>query len=223
MSGLIGRKLGMTSVFDDGGNNIVCTVIEAGPNVVTQVKRYEKDGYDAVQLGFGDKKEKRTTSALRGHFKAAGTAPKRTVGEFRDYGIELALGDEVGVADVFEADEIVDVVGTSKGKGFQGVVRRHGFRGVGMRTHGQHNRERAPGSIGQSSDPSRVFKGMRMAGRHGGKRVKVKNLRVVRVLSDHNLLLVEGAVPGPKNGFVQILKKSNVFPAAEARVEGGDQ
>ena len=219
MSGLIGRKLGMTSVFDDAGNNIVCTVIEAGPNVVTQVKDAASDGYEAVQLGFAEKKEKRTTSALRGHFKAAGTSPKRRLAEFRDYGLEVSLGDEVAVDEVFSAGELVDVVGVSKGKGFQGVVRRHGFGGVGMRTHGQHNRERAPGSIGQSSDPSRVFKGMRMAGRMGNRKVKVKNLRVVRVLPDHHLLLVEGAVPGPKNGFVQIYKKSNVYPAAPGATE----
>lgn len=210
----------MTSVFDDAGNNVICTVIQAGPNVVTQIKSVEADGYAAVQLGFSDKKEKNTTSALKGHFEAAGTAPKRKVAEFRNYGLELGLGQEIGVADVFDAGEIVDVVGTSKGKGFQGVVKRHGFAGVGMRTHGQHNRGRAPGSIGQSSDPSRVFKGMRMAGRMGNAQVKVKNLRVVRVLPDHNLILVKGAVPGPKNGFVQIYKKSNVFPAAESPADG---
>ena len=220
MSGLIGRKLGMTSVFDDAGNNIVCTVIEAGPNVVTQVRAADRDGYSAVQLGFGERKEKRTSSALRGHFKAAGTAPKRRLVEFRNFGLEVDLGDEVGVGDLFVPGEEVDVVGTSKGKGFQGVVKRHGFSGVGMRTHGQHNRERAPGSIGQSSDPSRVFKGMRMAGRQGNQQVKVKNLRVVRVLADHNLLLVEGAVPGPKNGFLQIYKKSNVYPVASNEAEG---
>ena len=213
----------MTSVFDDAGNNIVCTVIEAGPNVVTQVRESERDGYVAVQLGFAEKKEKRTTSALRGHFKAAGTTPKRRLVEFRNYGLDVSLGDEVSVGDVFVPGELVDVVGTSKGKGFQGVVKRHGFSGVGMRTHGQHNRERAPGSIGQSSDPSRVFKGMRMAGRQGNDRVKVKNLTVVKVLPDHNLLLVEGAVPGPKTGFVQIYKKSNVYPAADAAGEGADE
>ncbi len=204
----------MTSVFDDAGNNIVCTVIEAGPNLVTQIKDVDRDGYEAVQLGFGEKKEKRTTSALRGHFKAAGTDPRRKLVEFRNYGLEVSLGEEIGPGDVFVAGEDVDVVGYSKGKGYQGVVKRHGFGGVGMRTHGQHNRERAPGSIGASSDPSRVFKGMRMAGRQGNSRVKVKNLRVVRVLADHNLILVEGAVPGPRNGFVQIYKKSNVYPAA---------
>jgi large subunit ribosomal protein L3 len=187
---------------------------------VTQVKDADRDGYVSVQLGFGDRKEKRTSSALRGHFKAAGTGPRRAVVEFRDYGLEVSLGDELRVGDVFAAGEIVDVVGNSKGKGFQGVVKRHGFGGVGMRTHGQHNRGRAPGSIGASSDPSRVFKGMRMAGRKGNERVKVKNLLVVRVLPEHNLLLVQGAVPGPKNGFVQIYKKSDVYPAgAEAQGE----
>ena len=207
MSGIIGKKLGMTSVFDAAGNNIVCTVIEAGPNVVTQVKDDATDGYTAVQLAFGDKKAKRTSKALQGHFDKAGTTPKRKLSEFKNFTQEVALGDEVRVADLFAEGEIVDVVGISKGKGFQGVVKRHGFGGVGMATHGQHNRGRAPGSIGQSSDPSRVFKGMRMAGRMGSDRVKVKNLRVVRILADHNLILIKGAVPGPKNAFVEVLKK----------------
>lgn len=206
MSGIIGRKVGMTSVFDAAGDSVVCTVIEAGPNVVTQVKDEASDGYAAVQLAFGEKKEKRTSSALQGHFDKAGTTPKRKLVEFR--GIEAELGDEVRVEDLFTEGEIIDVVGVSKGKGFQGVVKRHGFRGVGMRTHGQHNRERAPGSIGQSSDPSRVFKGMRMAGRMGGERVKVQNLRVVQILPEHNLILIEGAVPGPKSGFVELYKKT---------------
>ncbi len=209
MSGMLGRKIGMTSVFDDQGDNIPCTVIEAGPNVVTQVKRADgQDGYDAVQLGFADKKEKRTTKALRGHFEAAGTTPKKKLREFDWSGDEVDLGDEVRVDDVFEEGELIDVAGTSKGKGFQGVVRRHGFRGVNDRTHGQHNRERAPGSIGQSSDPSRVYKGMRMAGQMGNERVKVKNLEVVKIYPEHNLLLVRGAIPGPKNGFVELFKKS---------------
>lgn len=207
MSGMIGKKLGMTSIFDAAGNNVVCTVIEAGPNVVTQVKDGERDGYEAVQLGFGEKKEKSTTKALRGHFEAAGTSPKKQLTEFRNYRAEVSLGDEVRVEDVFEEGERIDVVGYSKGKGFQGVVKRHGFSGVGMRTHGQHNRERAPGSIGQSSDPSRVFKGMRMAGRMGNDRVKVKNLLVARILADNNLLLIRGAVPGPKGCFVELHKK----------------
>ena len=206
MSGMIGKKLGMTSIFDEAGNNVVCTVIEAGPNVVTQVRDADRDGYEAVQLGFGEKKEKRTSQALRGHFDAAGTTPKKQVVEFRDYTQEVALGDEVRVEDLFVVGELIDVVGTSKGKGFQGVVKRHKFGGVGMQTHGQHNRQRAPGSIGQSSDPSRVFKGMRMAGRMGNARVKVKNLQVVRILPEHNVILVKGAVPGPKNGFVELHK-----------------
>lgn len=208
MSGIIGKKIGMTSVFDDAGNNVPCTVILAGPNVVTQVKSDDsKDGYEAVQLAFDDKKEKRTTSALRGHFAKASTGPKRKVTEFRRFSVEVGLGDEVTVDQIFAEGERVDVVGTSKGKGFQGVVKRHGFGGVGMRTHGQHNRGRAPGSIGASSDPSRVFKGMRMAGRMGGERVKVKNLEVVRVLADQNLVLVRGAIPGAKNSYVEIHKK----------------
>ena len=211
MSGIIGKKLGMTSVFDAAGNSVVCTVIEAQPNLVTQVKTEDgRDGYNAVQLGFGEKKAKRTSKALQGHFEAAGTGPKRKVTEFRDFAGEVGLGDEVRAEDVFQEGEKIDVVGTSKGKGFQGVVKRHGFGGVGMQTHGQHNRQRAPGSIGQSSDPSRVFKGMRMAGRMGGDRVKVKNLRVVRILTDHNLVLVSGAVPGPKNSYVELHKKAQV-------------
>ena len=208
MSGLLGKKIGMTSVFDDFGNNIPCTVIEAGPCVVTHVKKADtKDGYDAVQLAFGEKKAKRTTKAQRGHFDKAGTDPKRTVKEFRQFTVEVDLGDEVRVEDLFEEGEIIDVRGTSKGKGFQGVVRRHNFRGVNDRTHGQHNRERAPGSIGASSDPSRVFKGMRMGGQMGNKRITTKNLAVARVLPDHNLILVRGAVPGPKQGFVELYKK----------------
>ena len=211
MSGMIGKKLGMTSVFDAAGNSVVCTVIEAGPNLVTQVKAEDgRDGYNAVQLGFGEKKPKRTSRALQGHFEAAGTGPKRKLTEFRDFAGDVALGDEVRAEDVFVEGEKIDVVGTSKGKGFQGVVKRHGFGGVGMQTHGQHNRQRAPGSIGQSSDPSRVFKGMRMAGRMGGDRIKVKNLRVVRILPDHNLVLVSGAVPGPKNSYVELHKKAQV-------------
>jgi len=208
MSGMIGRKIGMTSVFDAQGNNIPCTVIEAGPNVVTQVKTTDgDDGYDAVQLAFGEKKEKQTSHAMIGHFDMAGTTPKRKVKEFRTFEGEVALGDEVRVEDVFEEGELVDVRGVSKGKGFQGVVRRHNFAGVGDRTHGQHNRERAPGSIGASSDPSRVFKGMRMGGRMGNTAVKIKNLRVIRIFPEHNLILVKGAVPGPKNGFVELYKQ----------------
>lgn len=208
MSGILGRKIGMTSVFDDNGNNVVCTVIETGPCVVTQIKTEETDGYRAVQLAFGDKKEKNTTKALQGHFTAAGTTPKRRLTEFRDYpGLDdLALGDEIAVGDVFAEGDRIHVIGTSKGKGFQGVVKRHNFGGVNDATHGQHNRQRAPGSIGQASDPSRVFKGTKMAGRTGGDRVTVKNLRVVRVFPEKNLLLVNGAIPGAKKGFVEIRK-----------------
>ncbi|GIV57413.1 MAG: 50S ribosomal protein L3 [Rhodothermaceae bacterium] len=204
---MIGKKLGMTSVFDAAGNQLACTVIEVAPNVVTQVKTRETDGYDAVQLGYGEKKAKRTTKAMLGHFEAAGTTPKRVLKEFRDFALDVSLGDEVRVADLFAEGERVDVAGVSKGKGFQGVVKRHGFGGVGMQTHGQHNRQRAPGSIGASSFPSRVWKGMRMAGRMGNARVKTKNLRVVRVLPEQNLILVQGAVPGPRGGFVEIYKK----------------
>lgn len=207
MSGLIGRKLGMTSIYDQAGNQIVCTVIEAGQNVVTQIRTEEVDGYNAVQVGFGEKKEKRTTKALKGHFAKAGTTPKRKLVEFRDYDLEVSLGQEISVSDLFEQGERIDVVGVSKGKGFQGVVKRHGFGGVGMQTHGQHNRVRAPGSIGQSSFPSRVFKGTRMHGHKGNDRVKVKNLQIVQILPEHNLILVKGAVPGPKGAFLELHKK----------------
>ncbi|MDZ4699558.1 MAG: 50S ribosomal protein L3 [Rhodothermales bacterium] len=207
-SGLIGKKIGMTSIFDEAGNSIPCTVIEAGPNVVTQVKTSDgADGYDAVQLSFGERKEKRTTKAQKGHFAKAGTTPKRFVAEFRDFAEPVELGAEARVESLFNVGDIVHVVGTSKGKGFQGVVRRHGFSGVGMRTHGQHNRGRAPGSIGASSFPSRVVKGMRMAGHMGDSRVKVLNLQVVRIYPEHQVILVRGAVPGPKNGMVEIHRK----------------
>lgn len=197
----------MTSVFDGAGNQIACTVIEAGPNVVTEVRTGDRHGYSAVQLGYGEKKEKRTSKALRGHFERASASPKQVVREFRDFEAEVSLGDEVRLEDVFEEGERIDVAGTSKGKGFQGVVKRHGFSGVGMATHGQHNRQRAPGSIGASSWPSRVVKGMRMAGQTGNARITMKNLRVVRILADQNLLLVEGAVPGARKGFVELRKK----------------
>jgi large subunit ribosomal protein L3 len=200
----------MTSIFDDVGNNIPCTVVEVTSNVVTHVKSAdEKDGYDAVQLAAGEKKVKHVTSAMLGHFERAGTTPKRKLVEFRrDFDVdEVSLGDALSVADVFEEGDIVHVAGTSKGKGFQGVVRRHNFRGVGSRTHGQHNRERAPGSIGASSDPSRVFPGMRMAGRMGNARTTIRNLTVARVLGDQNAILIKGALPGPKGGFVTIHKK----------------
>ncbi|HFS67861.1 MAG TPA: 50S ribosomal protein L3 [Flavobacteriia bacterium] len=205
MSGLIGKKLGMTSIFDEQGKNIPCTVLEVGPCVVTQVRTEEVDGYNALQLGFDDKKEKQTTKALKGHFKKAGTVAKKRVVEFKGFDKEYKLGDQITV-DLFEEGEFVDVTGTSKGKGFQGVVKRHGFGGVGQATHGQHNRLRAPGSIGAASYPARVFKGMRMAGRMGGDTVKVQNLRVLKVVSDKNLLVVKGAVPGHKNSYVIIQK-----------------
>ncbi len=210
MSGLIGKKVGMTSVFDDAGNNTSCTVIELGPNVVTQVKSEDgKDGYDAVQLAFGDAKEKHTSPSKAGHFEAAGTGPKKKVTEFRTpFDGELAPGDELRAADVFSEGDRVDVIGISKGKGFQGVVRRHGFAGVGSRTHGQHNRERAPGSIGASSDPSRVFKGIRMGGRMGHDRVTIQNLTVLRVLEDQNVVLIKGAVPGGRGSYVTVHKKN---------------
>lgn len=206
MSGIIGKKIAMTSLFDENGKNIPCTIIQAGPCVVTQVRTEEKDGYKSVQLGFDDAKEKNTSAALKGHFKKAGTTPKRKLVEF--YGAfvdKLELGKEVTV-DIFTEGEYVDITGVSKGKGFQGVVKRHGFGGVGQATHGQHNRLRAPGSIGAGSDPSRVFKGMRMAGRMGGKNVTVQNLNVVKIDNEENLLIVKGAVPGPKNSYVIIRK-----------------
>ncbi len=206
MSGIIGKKVGMTSIFDENGKNIPVTVILAGPNYVTQVRTKEVDGYDAVQLGFDDKKEKNTPKALRGHFEKAGVSPKRKVVEFQDFEKEVKLGDEITVADIFEEGEYVDVSGISKGKGFQGVVKRHGFRGVGQATHGQHNRLRAPGSIGASSDPSRVFKGMRMAGRMGNEKVTVQNLKVMKIIPEQNLLIVKGSVPGHKNAYL-IIKK----------------
>lgn len=205
MSGLIGRKIGMTSIFDENGKNIPCTVIEAGPCVVTQVRTNEVDGYEALQLGFDDKTEKHATKADLGHFKKAGTSAKKKVVEFQGFEGEFKLGDSITV-DVFNEGEFVDVQGVSKGKGFQGVVKRHGFGGVGQATHGQHNRLRAPGSVGASSYPSRVFKGMRMAGRMGGDNVKVQNLRVLKVVAEKNLLLVKGAVPGCKNSYVIIQK-----------------
>ncbi len=205
MSGLIGRKIGMTSLFDENGKNIPCTVIEAGPCVVTQVRTNEVDGYEALQLGFDDKTEKHATKAELGHFKKAGTSAKKKVVEFQEFENEYKLGDVITV-DVFAEGEFVDVVGVSKGKGFQGVVKRHGFGGVGQATHGQHNRLRAPGSVGASSYPSRVFKGMRMAGRTGGENVTVQNLRVLKVVAEKNLLVVKGAIPGHKNSYVIIQK-----------------
>lgn len=205
MSGIIGKKIGMTSIYDDAGRIVPVTIVEAGPCVVTQVKTVERDGYEALQIAFGEKKEKHTTKPEMGHFKKANTTPKRKVVEFKDWEGEYKLGDSITV-DIFELGEYVDVVGTSKGKGFQGVVKRHGFSGVGGRTHGQHNRQRHPGSIGAASWPSRVFKGMKMAGRMGGDRVKAINLRVMKIVPEKNVLLISGNVPGHKGAFVLIEK-----------------
>ena len=205
MSGLIGKKIGMTSIFNDSGKNVPCTVIEAGPCVVTQVRTEENDGYSALQLGFDDKTEKNAIKAEKGHFKKAGSTVKRKVIEFQGYDKEYKIGDSIGV-DHFEEGEYVDVSGISKGKGFQGVVKRHGFAGVGQATHGQHNRLRAPGSIGAASYPARVFKGMKMAGRMGGNKIKVMNLRVLKVVPEKNLLLLKGCVPGHKNSYLTIEK-----------------
>ena len=205
MSGLIGKKVGMTSIFDENGKNVPCTIIEAGPCVVTQVRTKEVDGYDALQLGFDDKAEKRSTKAELGHFKKAGTSVKKKVVEFQGFEDNYKLGDTITV-DFFTEGEFVDITGVSKGKGFQGVVRRHGFGGVGQTTHGQHNRLRAPGSVGASSYPSRVFKGMRMAGRMGAEKVTVQNLKVLKVVAEKNLLVVKGCIPGHKNAYVTIHK-----------------
>ena len=203
MPGLIGKKIGMTSVFGADGKNIPCTVIEAGPCVVTQIRTVEKDGYAAVQLAYDEISEKHASKALKGHFEKAGTTPKRKLVEFKaDFAQELKLGDVLSVADIFADVKFVDVIGTSKGKGFQGVVKRHGFAGVGGQTHGQHNRLRHPGSLGASSWPSRVFKGMRMAGHMGNERVKVFNLEVIKVMPENNLIVVKGSVPGAKGSYV---------------------
>ncbi|MGL5788065.1 MAG: 50S ribosomal protein L3 [Bacteroidales bacterium] len=204
MPGLLGKKIGMTSVFSADGKNVPCTVIEVGPCVVTQIKTVDNDGYEAIQVGFQTKKEKHTTKPAMGHFKKAGVEPQRHLAEFK-YDGEYNLGDVITV-ELFNETAFVDVVGTSKGKGFQGVVKRHGFGGVGQTTHGQHNRLRAPGSIGASSYPSRVFKGMRMAGQTGNARVTVSNLQVLKVIAEHNLLLVKGSVPGAKGSIVIIEK-----------------
>ncbi len=204
MAGIIGKKIGMTSIFSADGKNIPCTLIEAGPCVVTQVKTSEKDGYEALQIGYGEKKDKNTPNPMKGHFKKAKTTPKRKLVEFPVFN-DLSLGDTV-LVDVFKEGDFVDVAGTSKGKGFQGVVKRHGFRGVGDKTHGQHNRLRAPGSIGAASYPARVFKGMRMAGQMGNVRVTTTNLEVVKVLADRNIIAIKGSVPGAKGSFVIIQK-----------------
>jgi len=210
MPGIIGRKIGMTSIYTPEGKSVPCTVVEAGPCVVTQVKDPETDGYKAVQLAYGERKEKNTPKALKNHFAKAGTTPKRKVVEFRDFRKEfesvVQLGRTITVLDVFKENDFLDVIGTSKGKGFQGVVKRHGFGGVGQATHGQHNRLRAPGSVGACSTPARVFKGMRMAGRMGSDRVKVLNLKVLKIFPEKNLILVSGSIPGATNSYV-ILEK----------------
>ena len=205
MPGLLGKKIGMTSVFSADGKNTPCTVIEVGPCVVTQVKTLENDGYEALQLGFEDKKEKHTTNPEMGHFKKAGVTPKRHLAEFKGFEGEYKLGDAITV-EMFAEGDFVDIAGTSKGKGFQGVVKRHGFGGVGQSTHGQHNRLRAPGSVGACSYPAKVFKGMRMAGQTGNKRVTVQNLQVLKVIADHNLLMIKGSIPGSKGSIVIIEK-----------------
>ena len=205
MSGLIGKKIGMTSLYDEGGKNLACTVIEAGPCIVTQLKNNEKDGYSSVQLGFNDKKETRINKSEKGYAKKANTDPKTKLVEFKGFEEELKIGDTINVSHFVEG-EFVDVSGISKGKGFQGVVKRHGFAGVGQSTHGQHNRLRAPGSIGAASYPARVFKGMRMAGQTGNSKVTVQNLKVLKVVPEKNLLVLKGAVPGHKNSFVIIRK-----------------
>ena len=205
MPGLIGKKIGMTSVFSADGRNVPCTVIEVGPCVVTQVKTAETDGYEALQLGFEEQKEKHLTQPEIGHFRKAGVAPKRHLAEFKGFEGEYALGDTINV-DIFSEADFVDVVGTSKGKGYQGVVKRHGFGGVGQSTHGQHNRLRAPGSVGACSYPAKVFKGMRMAGQMGNERVTVQNLQIIKVIPEHNLIMLKGSVPGCKGSIVLIEK-----------------
>tara|TARA_B100000497_G_C7694365_1_gene423385 strand:+ start:3193 stop:3816 length:624 start_codon:yes stop_codon:yes gene_type:complete len=207
MNGIIGKKIGMTSVYDSDGRNVACTVIDASPNKVTQVKSVESDGYSSIQMGYGSAKEKNTSKSELGHFKKAGSGPFRKVVEMRDFDIvEKSIGDAINVDEIFAEGDMVHVVGTTKGKGFQGVVKRHGFGGVGQATHGQHNRQRAPGAIGACATPSKVVKGMKMGGRTGGTRVKTKNLKVVKIFSDKNLILVKGCVPGHKGSFVIIEK-----------------
>ncbi len=204
MPGIIGRKVGMTSIYSAEGKSLPCTVIEAGPCVVTQLKTQDRDGYEAVQLGFGDRKEKNTPNALKGHFKKANTAPKSKLVEFKGF-TDVNIGDVIN-ASLFSEGEFVDVIGTTKGKGFQGVVRRHGFAGVGQATHGQHNRLRAPGSIGACSYPARVFKGMRMAGQMGNKRRLAPNLEILKVMPDKNIIIVKGSIPGANGSTVTIKK-----------------
>ena len=205
MSGLVGKKIGMTSLFDDKGKNIPCTIIEAGPCIVTQVKNNQKDGYKSLQLSFDEKRKNLTNKSLAGHFEKAKTTPKKKSMEFKGFDKDLNLGDTINV-DLFKEGEFIDVSSISKGKGFQGVVKRHGFSGVGQATHGQHNRLRAPGSIGAASYPARVFKGMKMAGRMGGKKVKVLNLKIFKVLADKNIIIVKGAVPGHNNSYLKLEK-----------------
>ena len=205
MSGLVGKKIGMTSLFDDKGKNIPCTIIQAGPCIVTQVKNNQKDGYKSLQLSFEDKRKNLTNKSLIGHYEKAKTTPKKKSMEFKGFDKDLNLGDTINV-DLFKEGEFIDVSSISKGKGFQGVVKRHGFSGVGQATHGQHNRLRAPGSIGAASYPARVFKGMKMAGRMGGKKVKILNLKVFKILPEKNIIIVKGAVPGHNNSFLKLEK-----------------
>ena len=206
MNGLIGKKVGMTSIFSEDGKNIPCTVVEAKPNIVTQVKTEDVDGYYALQLGYGEAKAKNTSQPMMGHFDKAKTAPKSKLTEFRNFDIDKGLGDQITLEEVFAEGDKVSAIGTSKGKGFQGVVKRYNFKGVGDATHGQHNRQRSPGSIGAASYPAKVFKGMRMGGRTGGKRVKMENLEVVKIFPDKNILLIKGAIPGHKGSIVIIEK-----------------
>ncbi len=205
MSGLVGKKIGMTSLFDDKGKNVPCTIIEAGPCIVTQIKNNTKDGYESLQLSFEEKKKKLTNKSLTGHFEKSKTTPKKKSMEFKGFGQDFNLGDIINV-ELFQEGEFVDISSISKGKGFQGVVKRHGFSGVGQATHGQHNRLRAPGSIGAASYPARVFKGMKMAGRMGGKKVKVLNLKIFKILPEKNIIIVKGAVPGHNNSYLKIEK-----------------
>jgi large subunit ribosomal protein L3 len=206
MSGIIGKKVGMTTIFNAEGQAVPCTLIEAGPCVVTQVRTEDKDGYKAIQLGYGEKKEKNTSRSLVGHFKKAGTTPKRKLVEFKEFTKEYSLGDTIRIEDVFVEGDFIDVSGNSKGRGFQGVVKRHGFAGVGGQTHGQHNRGRHPGSIGACSFPSRVFKGVRMGGRMGNTRTTIQNLKVLKVLTEQNLIVVNGSIPGSKNSYIILHK-----------------
>ena len=206
MNGIIGKKIGMTSIFTEEGKNLACTVVEAGPCVVTQVRTEKTDGYEALQLAYGEAKAKNTSKPLMGHFEKSGSSPKRKLVEFRGCDLEKSLGDTITAEEVFAEGDTVNVVGISKGKGFQGVVKRHNFGGVGQATHGQHNRLRAPGSIGAASYPAKVVKGMKMAGQTGNKRIKVMNLEIVKIFPDRNLILVKGAIPGSKGSFVVIEK-----------------